>query len=140
MPRVKRGTTHVKKRRSLLKKVKGFKWGRKNLIRLAKTASVKAGAHAFVDRRKKKRTRRALWQIKINAFVRTLDLSYSKFINNLKKNKVELDRKILADLAENNKKVLTKIVEETKVVKDTNSSSPKVFGSTSSPQVVNKKK
>lgn len=114
MPRVKRGTTHVKKRRKLLKSVKGYRWGRKNLIRLAKTASTKAGAHAFVDRRKKKRTARALWQIKINALVREHGLSYSKFIGFLKKKKIELDRKILADLAENNKKVLIKIVEEIK--------------------------
>jgi len=114
MPRVKRGTTHVKKRRKLLKSVKGYRWGRKNLIRLAKTASTKAGAHAFVDRRKKKRTARALWQIKISASVREQGLSYSKFIGFLKKKKIELDRKILADLAENNKKVLIKIVEEIK--------------------------
>lgn len=112
MPRVKRGTIHVKKRRSLLKKVKGYRWGRKNLIKQAKEASVKAGHHAFVDRRKKKRTARALWQIKISAFVRERELSYSKFINLLKTNKVELDRKVLADLAENNKQVLNKIVEE----------------------------
>jgi len=114
MPRVKRGTTHVKKRRKLLKEVKGFRWGRKNLIRLAKTAATKAGAHAFVDRRKKKRTTRALWQIKINAFVRNFDLSYSKFINRLKVNKVELDRKVLADLAVNDKEVLASIVKEVK--------------------------
>jgi large subunit ribosomal protein L20 len=112
MPRVKRGTTHVKRRRKLLSKVKGFKWGRKNLIRLASTASTKAGAHAFVDRRKKKRTNRGLWQIKISSFVRERGLSYSKFINALKVNKVELDRKILADLAENNKEVMTKVVDE----------------------------
>lgn len=114
MPRVKRGTMHTKKRRTLMKKVKGYKWGRKNLIKQAKEASVKAGAHAFVDRRKKKRTSRALWQIKIGAFVRSLDISYSRFIDCLKKNKIELDRKVLADLAENNKKVLKKIVEEIK--------------------------
>lgn len=114
MPRVKRGTTHVKKRRKLLKEVKGYKWGRKNLIRLASTASTKAGAHAFVDRRKKKRTNRGLWQIKIGAFVREQGISYSNFINKLKNAKIELDRKILADLAENNKKVLTKIVDEVK--------------------------
>ena len=114
MPRVKRGTTHVKKRRKLLKQVKGYKWGRKNLIRLASTASTKAGAHAFVDRRKKKRTNRGLWQIRINAFVREHGLSYSNFINKLKNAKVNLDRKILADLAVNNKKVLAKIVEEIK--------------------------
>lgn len=114
MPRVKRGKTHVKKRKKLLKTVKGFRWGRKKLIRLAKTASTKAGAHAFVDRRKKKRTSRALWQIKINAFVREHGLSYSKFINGLKTKKIELDRKVLADLAQNNKKILAKIIEEVK--------------------------
>ena len=94
--------------------VKGFRWGRKNTIRQAKTALTKAGAHAFVDRRKKKRNARGLWQIKISAFTREQGLSYSKFINNLKKNKVVLDRKILADLAQNNKNVLAKIIEETK--------------------------
>jgi large subunit ribosomal protein L20 len=110
MPRVKRGTTHVKKRRKLLQAVKGFKWGRKNLIKLAKTARTKAGAHAFVDRRKKKRTMRALWQIKINAFVRDFGMSYSRFIGALKTNKIEIDRKVLADLAVNNKKTLEAII------------------------------
>lgn len=103
---------HVKKRRKLLKQVKGYKWGRKKLIKLAKTAQTKAGAHAFRDRRKKKRTNRALWQIKINAFVREQGFSYSKFIDALKKNNIELDRKVLADLSVNNKKVLIKIMEE----------------------------
>jgi len=110
MPRVKRGMTHVKKRRKLLKDVKGYKWGRKNLIKLAKTARTKAGAHAYTDRRKKKRVMRGLWQIKINAFVREHDLSYSKFINLLKINKIEVDRKILADLAVNDKEVLTALI------------------------------
>lgn len=115
MPRVKRGTTHIKRRRSLLQKVKGYKWGRKKLIKLASTAQTKAGAHAFVDRRKKKRVNRALWQIKINAFVRAYDLSYSKFMGALKANKIEVDRKILADLAVNNKEILAKIVEKVKL-------------------------
>ncbi|MFH1412452.1 MAG: 50S ribosomal protein L20 [bacterium] len=114
MTRVKRGTTHTKRRNKLLKEVKGYKWGRKKLIKLAKTASTKAGAHAYRDRRLKKRTNRALWQIKIGAFAREKGISYSKFINNLKKNKIELDRKILADLAVNNKKILTKIIQEVK--------------------------
>lgn len=114
MPRVKRGTTHVKRRKKLLQKTKGFKWGRKNLIRLATTASIKAGAHAFVDRRKKKRTRRALWQIKIGAFVRENGLSYSRFIDALKKNKIDLDRKILADLSENNKEVMSAVLASVK--------------------------
>ncbi|MBA3047029.1 50S ribosomal protein L20 [Patescibacteria group bacterium] len=115
MSRVKRGATHVKKRRKLLKKVKGFKWGRKNLIRLAKTAATKAGAHSFVGRKKKKRVNRGLWQIKINAFVREHGLPYSKFIDALKKNKIELDRKILADMAVNNKKVLAEIIKKLEI-------------------------
>ena len=115
MSRVKRGTTHVKKRRKLLKQVKGYKWGRKNLIRLAKTAATKAGAHSYVGRKKKKRTNRGLWQIKINAFVREHGLSYSKFIHSLKKNKIELDRKVLADMAVNNKKVLAEIIKKIRV-------------------------
>ena len=114
MPRVKRAKIHLKKRRNLLKRAKGFKWGRKNLIRLASTAVVKAGAHAYVDRKKKKRDMRALWQIKISAFAKEQGLSYSKFINLLKINKIELDRKILADLAANNKAVMAKILEQTK--------------------------
>lgn len=114
MPRVKRGTTHVKKRRKLLKAVKGYKWGRKNLIKLAKTARTKAGAHAFVDRRKKKRTMRALWQIKISAFVKEQGMSYSRFIGALKANKIEVDRKILADMAENNKETLLVLVNKVK--------------------------
>lgn len=112
MPRVKRGMTHVKKRRKLLKAVKGYKWGRKKLIKLAKTARTKAGAHAYVDRRKKKRTMRSLWQIKINAFVRDYGLSYSRFVNLLKINKIDVDRKILADLAVNNKETLKALINK----------------------------
>jgi large subunit ribosomal protein L20 len=114
MPRVKRGTIHSKHRRNLLKQVKGYKWGRKNLIRLATTAAVKAGAHSYVGRRQKKRDNRGLWQIKISAFVKEKGLSYSKFIGALKKKNISLDRKIMADLAENNKKVMDKVVEASK--------------------------
>ncbi|PKM88661.1 50S ribosomal protein L20 [Candidatus Falkowbacteria bacterium HGW-Falkowbacteria-2] len=110
MPRVKRGTSHVKKRRTLMKAVKGYKWGRKNLIKLAKTARTKAGAHAFRDRRKKKRDMRALWQMKINAFVREHGFSYSRFMGAMKAANIAVDRKILADLAVNNKKVLAEVV------------------------------
>jgi large subunit ribosomal protein L20 len=118
MPRVKRGTIHLKKRRNLLKKVKGFKWGRKKLVRLAKTASVKAGVHAYVDRRLKKRTRRGLWQTKISAFVKDYGLSYSKFMGLLKKANIAVDRKILADLAVNNKEVLVKIIDKAKAAEN----------------------
>ena len=114
MPRVKRGTTHTKRRKKLLKQTKGYKWGRKNLIKLASTASTLAGAHSYRDRRIKKRTNRGLWQIKINAAAREEGLSYSKLINKLKKNKIEIDRKILADLAVNNKKIFKAIVDELK--------------------------
>jgi len=110
MPRVKRGTSHTKRRRTLLQQVKGYKWGRKNLIKLASTAQTKAGAHAYVDRRKKKRDMRALWQIKINAFVREHGFSYSRFMGALKAANITIDRKILADLAVNNKKVLAELI------------------------------
>ena len=115
MSRVKRGTIHVKKRRSLLKLVKGYKWGRKNRIRLAKDAAVHAGAHAYIDRRKKKRYNRGLWQIKIGAFVRARGLSYSKFINLLKQQNIELDRKVLADLAANEPHILGAVVDKVSV-------------------------
>ncbi len=114
MPRVKRAKIHLKKRRNLLKRAKGYKWGRKNLMRAASTAVVKAGVRAYIDRRLKKRDNRALWQIKISAFTKEHGLSYSKFIHLLKVNKIEIDRKILADLAVNNKKVLSKILDKIK--------------------------
>jgi len=114
MPRVKRGTTHVKRRKNLLKKTKGYNWGRKKLVRLASTAVKKAGQHALRDRRKKKRTARALWQTKLNAAVRPHDLSYSKFIDLLKKNKIELDRKVLAQLAESTPKAFANIIKSLK--------------------------
>ncbi|BFD24738.1 MAG: 50S ribosomal protein L20 [Candidatus Parcubacteria bacterium] len=114
MPRVKRGVSHVKRRKNILADVKGYKWGRKNLIKLAQTARTLAGAHAYTDRRKKKRDRRALWQIKISAFVREQGISYSKFMGALKAKNIDLDRKVLADLAVNNKSVLEKIVATVK--------------------------
>jgi len=114
MPRVKRGTMHVKKRHNLLKQTKGFKWGRKNLMKQAKTAATLAGANAYKDRRHKKVDFRALWQIRISAFAKEQGLSYSRFIDALHKNKIELDRKILADLAINNKKILQKILATVK--------------------------
>ncbi len=114
MPRVKRGTQHVKRRKSLLKRVKGFKWGRKSKIRLARPAMLKAGVYAFRDRRAKKRSFRNLWNLKINAAVRELGLSYSKFIALLKKANVALDRKVLADLAEHHPAIFSKVVTTVK--------------------------
>jgi large subunit ribosomal protein L20 len=112
MPRVKRGTAHVARRKSLLKKVKGYKWRRKSTIRQAKPAMLKAGVNAYRDRKRKKRVNRSLWQIKINAAVREFDLSYSKFIDMLKKSKIEIDRKVLAELAAKHPKVFAAIVKE----------------------------
>lgn len=114
MTRVKRGVTSLKRRRKILKQTKGFKWGRKSKERAAKEALLHAGAHSFQDRRKKKRNMRKLWQIKINAGARQNGLSYSRFIDKLKKANISLDRKILSGLAENNPKVFAKIVEEVK--------------------------
>jgi len=112
MPRVKRAKIHLKKRRKIRKATKGYKWGRKSSVRLGKTAILKAGQHAQQDRNKKKGQIRRLWQIRINAAVREHGLSYSKFINGLKTNKIEIDRKILADLAVNNPKIFEKIVKQ----------------------------
>ncbi|MDO8668930.1 MAG: 50S ribosomal protein L20 [Candidatus Buchananbacteria bacterium] len=114
MPRVKRGVIHTKNRRGILKRAKGFKWGRKKLIKVAKTAITKADAYAFRDRRAKKRTMRALWQIQLNAAVREHGLSYSKFIAGLKKAKIDLDRKVLSELARKEPSIFAKIVEKVK--------------------------
>jgi len=114
MPRVKRGVSHVKSRKNLLKRTKGYKFKRNTKIKLAKTAVKKAGANSLADRRKKKGVMRRLWQTKLNAAVRKYDLSYSRFIDLLKKNKVELDRKVLADLAENNPQVFENIIKKLK--------------------------
>lgn len=114
MPRVKRGTQHTKRRKNVLKRTKGMKWGRKSKLRLARVASLKAGAYAYRDRRNKKRSFRQLWTIKINAAVRHFGMTYSTFINALKGKNIELDRKSLAYLAEHKPKVFEKIVEAVK--------------------------
>ena len=114
MPRVKRGKVRARKRKAILKRAKGFKWGRKKKIKLAKPAIKNAGVYAYRDRKNKKRAKRRLWQIKLNAAVREHGLTYSKFINALKKKNIELDRKILAEIAEKNPKVFAEIVEQVK--------------------------
>lgn len=110
MPRVKRGVNATKHRRNVLKHTKGFMWGRKNKERAAKEALLHAWTHAFEGRKDKKRVFRSLWTVKINAAVREEGMSYSQFINALKKKKVMLDRKILAELAENEPEVFKKVV------------------------------
>ncbi|HEY4483651.1 MAG TPA: 50S ribosomal protein L20 [Candidatus Paceibacterota bacterium] len=114
MPRVKGGKTLLKRRHNLLKRVKGFNFGRSTKTRQAREAFYHAGVHAFNHRKDKKGDFRRLWTIKINAAVRPFALSYSKFIDLLKKKNIELDRKILADLAENNPETFSKIISAVK--------------------------
>lgn len=114
MTRVKRGKIAHKRRKHLLKYAKGFRWGRKTKYRAAKEALYHAWEYAYRDRKVKKRDFRRLWQIQINAACRQLGISYSKFIAGLKKNKIELDRKILSQLAKNQPEIFEKIVEKVK--------------------------
>jgi large subunit ribosomal protein L20 len=114
MARVKGGVTTLKRRKNVLKMVKGYRFGRSTKERQAREAIFHAGTYAFRDRRNKKRTFRQLWTIKINAAVRNFELSYSRFIDLLKKKNVEVDRKILAEIAENNPETFQRIVEQVK--------------------------
>ena len=114
MPRVKRGIIAAKRRRKILKYTKGFKWGRKSKERAAKEALLHAWTHAYRDRRVKKRTNRALWQIQLNAAVRPEGLNYSRFIYGLKKAKIELDRKVLSQIAREYPEVFKEIVSKVK--------------------------
>jgi len=114
MVRVKRSNAKRKRKKKIIKMAKGYKWGRKSKYKAAKQAVYKALSYAYRDRRNKKRDFRRLWQIKINAAARVYDLSYSKFIHLLKINKIELDRKILADLAEHNTEIFEKVIEKVK--------------------------
>jgi len=114
MPRVKRGTSANRKREKLLKTTKGYRWDRKKKERAAKEAVLHAWSRIFQGRKEKKRVFRRLWAVKINAGVRAAGLSYSVFINALKKKNILIDRKILADLAEHEPDTFKKIVEEVK--------------------------
>lgn len=112
MARVKRGVAARKKRSRILKYTKGFKWGRKSKERAAKEALLHAWTNAFRGRKEKKRNYRKLWQVKINAASRENDVSYSKLIAALKAKNITLDRKILADLAENEPEVFNTVVKD----------------------------
>ncbi|MAF20665.1 MAG: 50S ribosomal protein L20 [Parcubacteria group bacterium] len=112
MTRVKRGTTAHKRRKKIIKQAKGFKWGRKSKYRLAKDALKHAWTYAYRDRKTKKRNFRRLWNIKINAASRMHGLTYSQFINKLKKANIEIDRKILALLAEKHPEIFEQIVKQ----------------------------
>ncbi|PIT92468.1 MAG: 50S ribosomal protein L20 [Candidatus Harrisonbacteria bacterium CG10_big_fil_rev_8_21_14_0_10_42_17] len=114
MTRVKRGTIKTKKRRRILKFTKGFRWGRKAKERLAKDALLHAFTNMFRGRKEKKRTMRSLWQTKISAGVVAEGINYSRFIGAAKKKNIEIDRKILAQLAEHEPKTFKRIIEEVK--------------------------
>jgi len=102
---------HIKRRKNILKRTKGMMWGRKSKITLAKTAMTKAGVNAYRDRKLKKRDNRALNQVRINAAVRELGTSFSKFMGSLKSRKIELDRKVLAQIARDYPAVFAKLVK-----------------------------
>jgi large subunit ribosomal protein L20 len=114
MPRVKRGVTARARHKKVLTKAKGFRGRRGNVYRVAKEAVMKAGQYAYRDRRNKKRVIRALWIQRINAAVRELGMSYSAFMAGMKKAKIEIDRKVLADLAVLDKPAFAKIAGQIK--------------------------
>lgn len=114
MARVKKAVNALKYRRNILKAAKGYRFDRSKKERAAQEAIMHAGAHAFAHRRDKKGTRRSEWIIKINAFLDPKGISYSKFIAGLKKKKIGLDRKILADLAEKNPEIFDAVLAQVK--------------------------
>ena len=114
MPRVKRGVTARARHKKVLKQAKGYRGRRSTVYRIAKQAVMRAGQYAYRDRRNKKRVFRALWIARINAAARELGMTYSQFANGLKKAAIEIDRKMLADLAVHDKAAFGSIVEQVK--------------------------
>ena len=114
MVRVKRGTTSLKTRRNVLKRVKGYRFGRSTKERQAREAIAHAGNHAFAHRRRKKADFRRLFTVKLNAALRPLGFSYSKFIDALKKKNITLDRKVLSQIAHEQPETFKRIVETVK--------------------------
>ena len=114
MPRVKRGETARARHKKVIALATGYRGRRKNVYRIAKQAVMKAGQYAYRDRRQRKRQFRQLWIARINAGARQNGLSYSKFMNGLKRAAIELDRKVLADLAVFDKPAFAQLVEKAK--------------------------
>ncbi|HWH48165.1 MAG TPA: 50S ribosomal protein L20 [Burkholderiales bacterium] len=114
MPRVKRGVTAHARHKKVLAKAKGFRGRRGNVYRIAKQAVMRAGQYAYRDRRQKKRDFRALWIVRINAAAREFGMTYSTLINGLKKASVEVDRKVLADIAVFDKQAFARIASQAK--------------------------
>lgn len=111
MSRVKRGTIKHKRKKNILAQTKGFRHGRKSKVAQAKDALMHAGSYAFAHRKDKKADARKLWTTHINSATRPLGISYSKFIDGLKKKNIAIDRKILSDLAQNHPETFSRIVK-----------------------------
>ncbi|MCK5719783.1 MAG: 50S ribosomal protein L20 [Thiomargarita sp.] len=116
MPRVKRGVTAHAKHKKVLKQAKGYRGARRNIFRVAKQAVIKAGQYAYRDRRQRKRQFRRLWIARINAAAREHGLSYSRFIDGLNKAGIEIDRKMLSELAVFNKDAFASLVDKVKAI------------------------
>jgi large subunit ribosomal protein L20 len=114
MARVKRGVQARRRHKKILKQAKGYYGARSRVFRVAKQAVIKAGQYAYRDRRQRKRQFRALWIARINAAARNNGINYSQFINGLKKANIELDRRVLADIAVHDKAAFTAIVGQAK--------------------------
>jgi len=114
MTRVKRGVAASKRRKKVLKMAKGFRWRRKSHYRAAKEAILKAGKYSYRDRRTKKRVNRRLWITRLNNALRLYGLKYSQFIKLQKDKKIELDRKVLSQMAVENPSVFEKFIENVK--------------------------
>jgi large subunit ribosomal protein L20 len=112
MPRVKRGVTARARHKKILALAKGFRGRRKNVFRIAKQAVMRAGQYAYRDRRTKKRVFRQLWIARINAATRGLGVTYSKFMAGLKKASIDIDRKVLADMAVHDPAGFSAVVEK----------------------------
>ena len=115
MPRVKRGVTARARHKKVIAQAKGYQGRRKNVFRVAKQAVTKAGQYAYRDRRQRKRQFRSLWITRINAAAREQGLSYSQLINGLARASIEIDRKLLAELAVNNNEAFAELVNEAKL-------------------------
>jgi large subunit ribosomal protein L20 len=114
MPRVKRGVTARARHKKILALAKGYRGRRKNVFRIAKQAVMKAGQYAYRDRRTRKRVFRALWIARINAAARGLGITYSRFMAGMKKASIDIDRKMLAELAVNDPAAFGSIVAKVK--------------------------
>lgn len=114
MPRVKRGVTAGARHKKVLARAKGYRGARKNVFRVANQAVNRAEQYAYRDRRVRKREFRALWIVRINAAARECGLSYSRFMNGLKKAAIEVDRKVLADIAVYDKKAFSVLADKAK--------------------------